>query len=244
MGTPAAGSHPFWTEWIGRHCRFQVIWSPAQCAHRVVQARKLQMIAVIFEVTPRPGEDDRYLEIAASLRPDLDASGGLVYLERFRSQSRPRTLLSHQIWSDEASLTRWRTQSRHHQAQRAGRDRVFEDYRLRVAAVVAARNEAATPDPIVISTPYNDPDLQPERHMLVVRSKGGPIHLPAGEIWASVYADDSFASVADVAGLAAGIELLAGVAARPCVSAAHLCLVSRDYGMFDRHEAPQYFPKS
>jgi len=201
------------------------------------------MIALFFEVTPKPGEDESYLRIAAALRPDLDASGGLDYLERFRSQARPRTLLSHQIWRDEASLTRWRIQSRHHQAQCAGRDRVFADYRLRVAAVVASRNDAGGIDRSVIAAPYNDPALQPERYVLVVRSRETPVSLPGGELWTSVYAQNSFACVADVAGLEAGLDLLGDVEAHACVSAAHLCLVSRDYGMFDRREAPQYFPE-
>lgn len=200
------------------------------------------MIALFFEVTPRAGEDDRYLEIAAALRPDLEANGGVDYLERFRSRTRPRTLLSHQLWRDEASLTRWRTQHRHRQAQLAGRDRVFEDYRLRVAEVVAAREGTGVIREMTVFPPRQAPEPQAERHMLVVRARGEAIVLPDGEIWASVYAADSFASVADVSGLAAGVDLLADVSGHPCVSAAHLCLVSRDYGMFDRREAPQYFP--
>ncbi len=203
------------------------------------------MIALFFEVTPKPGQQDRYLEIAASLRPDLETSGGVVFLDRFRSLSRPATLLSHQIWADDASLTRWRANGCHYRAQVAGRQLVFQDYRLRVAAVTTFRDADARVTDVDIGRPYNDPARQPERWMLVVRSSGAPFAALAGaEIWQSVYDTASFAAVADAPSRAAGRDALAAAAEDSCVSAAHLVLVSRDYGMFDRREAPQYFPSS
>jgi len=203
------------------------------------------MIALFFEVTPKPGQQDRYLEIAASLRPELETSGGVAFLDRFRSLSRPATLLSHQIWADEASLTRWRANGCHYRAQVAGRQVVFQDYRLRVAAVSAFRDADARVTELAIGRPYNDPTRQPERWMLVVRSRGMPFAaLARAENWQSVYDTGSFAAVADVPGRAAGRDALAMAAKDACVSAAHLVLVSRDYGMFDRREAPQYFPSS
>ena len=78
------------------------------------------MLALFFEVTPKPGENSRYLEIAASLKPELEASGGVEFLDRFRSLTRPRVMLSHQLWQDEASLARWRANGRHHGAQTFG----------------------------------------------------------------------------------------------------------------------------
>ena len=200
------------------------------------------MIALFFEVTPRPGEDNRYLEIAGSLRPELDSSGGIAFLDRFRSLARPRTMLSHQLWADEASLARWRANTRHYGAQSAGRNTVFEDYRLRVGAVVAelAAERRVTETPIGI--PYNDPARQPDRYVVVARSAERPFAGPGGEAWQSVYTAASFAWFGPVAGKSAGLALLATAAADACVSAAQLCLLSRDYGMFDRSEAPQYFP--
>jgi hypothetical protein len=40
------------------------------------------MIALFFEVTPKPGQEDRYLDIAGSLRSELDSSGGVLFLDR------------------------------------------------------------------------------------------------------------------------------------------------------------------
>ena len=94
------------------------------------------MIAVIFEVTPHPQERGRYLEIAASLRPQLERIDGFVSVERFQSLADPDKLLSLSIWRDEAAVQRWREVGEHRAAQQAGRESVFDDYRLRVAGVL------------------------------------------------------------------------------------------------------------
>jgi heme-degrading monooxygenase HmoA len=94
------------------------------------------MLAVIFEVVPRPGHLDAYLDIAASLRPQLERIDGFISVERFRSLSQPDKLLSLSFWRDEAAVATWRNLEAHRRAQRAGRAEVFADYRLRIASVV------------------------------------------------------------------------------------------------------------
>ncbi len=54
----------------------------------------------------------------------------------FFSYVQPGKLLSLSFWRDEEAVRRWRTLEDHRQVQRAGRERIFADYRLRVAAVV------------------------------------------------------------------------------------------------------------
>lgn len=94
------------------------------------------MIAVIFEVEPHEGAAPRYLDIAASLLPDLQAMDGFVSVERFESLARPGRYLSLSFWRDEAAVRAWRCQAHHRAAQQAGRSAVFAGYRLRVAAVL------------------------------------------------------------------------------------------------------------
>jgi heme-degrading monooxygenase HmoA len=201
------------------------------------------MIALFFEVTPKVGEENRYLEIVGSLRPALEANGGVLFLDRYKSHARLRTILSHQIWADEASLVRWRSNRQHHGAQTAGRDAVFEDYRLRVGPVIAEGGEGGGVVPQLEGLAYNDPLLQPERFVIVVRSHTRPVAASsAGEIYESLYRDNEFAWVGPVDGRSEGYDALRSVAADECVVAAQLCLVSRDYGLEDRREAPQYFP--
>lgn len=94
------------------------------------------MIAVIFEVVPRRGRMEPYLEIAATLLPELERTPGFISVERFQSLKQPGKLLSLSFWEDEAAVLRWRQTLAHRAAQKAGRDGLFADYRLRVAAVL------------------------------------------------------------------------------------------------------------
>jgi heme-degrading monooxygenase HmoA len=105
------------------------------------------MIAVIFEVWPRPERRDQYLAIAAELRAQLERIDGFISVERFESLSEPGKLLSLSFFRDEAAVSAWRTTVEHRAAQAAGRGGIFADYRLRVAAVLrdygmSARAEA------------------------------------------------------------------------------------------------------
>lgn len=94
------------------------------------------MIAVIFEVWPAEGRKDDYLEIAASLRDELQRIDGFISVERFQSITDPGKLLSLSFWHDEEAVARWRNQVHHRESQAKGRAGIFADYRLRVAAVL------------------------------------------------------------------------------------------------------------
>jgi len=94
------------------------------------------MIAVIFEVWPADGRKQNYLDIAASLRPELERIDGFISIERFQSLVDDSKLLSLSFWRDEAAVQAWRNVEHHRQAQKAGREGVLRDYRLRVAAVL------------------------------------------------------------------------------------------------------------
>ncbi len=94
------------------------------------------MIAVIFEVNPRPGAAPRYFELAAALKTSLESMDGFISVERFESLTLPGRYLSLSFWRDEAAVRKWRCHETHRQAQQEGRAEVLADYRLRVATVV------------------------------------------------------------------------------------------------------------
>jgi heme-degrading monooxygenase HmoA len=94
------------------------------------------MIAVIFEVWPAKGEMERYLDLAAALRADLEQIDGFISVERFESLSTPGKLLSLSIFRDEAAVATWRNRPGHRATQAKGRSGVFANYRLRVAQVL------------------------------------------------------------------------------------------------------------
>jgi heme-degrading monooxygenase HmoA len=94
------------------------------------------MIAVIFEVEPKPEGRQRYLDLAAGLRPLLEQADGFISIERFQSLNDPNRILSLSFWRDEAAIEGWRNLKAHRAAQGEGRGNLFADYRLRIAGVI------------------------------------------------------------------------------------------------------------
>jgi heme-degrading monooxygenase HmoA len=94
------------------------------------------MHAVIFEVWPKEEGRQEYLEIAAALRPRLEAIDGFVSIERFESLSEKGKILSLSFWRDDAAIAEWRRVEAHRMAQAKGRGELFRNYRLRIAAVI------------------------------------------------------------------------------------------------------------
>lgn len=93
------------------------------------------MLAVIFEFEPHPERKQDYLDLAAELNPEVQQIDGFLGIERFESITRPGRYVSLSFWRDEDAIAEWRNVERHRQAQRAGRESIFTDYRLRVAEV-------------------------------------------------------------------------------------------------------------
>jgi heme-degrading monooxygenase HmoA len=94
------------------------------------------MYAVIFEVHPKGERVDEYLDIAATLRPELEKIDGFISIERFKSLTDESKVLSLSIWRDEAAIAAWRNFALHREAQAKGRAGIFFDYRIRVAEVL------------------------------------------------------------------------------------------------------------
>jgi heme-degrading monooxygenase HmoA len=94
------------------------------------------MIAVIFELEPKTAEQDDYFALAAALKPIVENIDGFISIERYQSLVNPQKYLSLSFWRDEAAVQAWRNVFEHREAQRQGRTRIFQNYRLRVASVL------------------------------------------------------------------------------------------------------------
>lgn len=94
------------------------------------------MIAVIFESWPHDGRTNEYLDVAASLRQELNTIEGFISIERFESLTEPGKILSLSFWRDEKAIEDWRRIESHREAQSRGRAGIFKDYRLRIAGVI------------------------------------------------------------------------------------------------------------
>jgi heme-degrading monooxygenase HmoA len=203
------------------------------------------MIGLFFEVQTKPGHRDQYLDLAASLKPELEAIGGCLFIDRFKSLTREDLLLSYQIWQDEAALTAWRAHAFHHEVQTIGRESVFSDYRIRVAQVIhEARPGQAVWQP-ERRTPYNDPAQRQPTYILAAESKSATLAVDTGwrrDTFASVYRDGYFAHLIDLPDQQSGVEFGPRLFADPTTEYFRVFDVMRDYGMYERTEAPQYYP--
>jgi len=186
------------------------------------------MHVLLFEVLPKPGHERHYFERAAALRPIVERNPGLLFLERFKSLSRPGLILSYQLWQDEDALAAWRRDSDHKGAQQAGRAVHFADYRIRIATVLPEARE-----------PHGgfSGAGQSAAHVVIVSSSKEP-YRQAGEAFSSVTRADAYLAVIEATDEADGRRALDQAVAQGIVEEARLAAVSRDYGMHRREQAP------
>lgn len=93
------------------------------------------MIAVLFEADVAAGKQDRYLQLAAELKPQLAEIEGFIAIERFQSLSTEGKILSLSWWRDEEAVLAWKGNVLHQTAQAEGRRSIFSFYRIRIAQV-------------------------------------------------------------------------------------------------------------
>jgi heme-degrading monooxygenase HmoA len=203
------------------------------------------MISQFFEVQIKEGQINRYLDLAASLKPSLEAMGGCLFIDRFRSLNRRNLLLSYQIWQDEGSMIAWRIDPKHHTVQEAGREKVFDDYRIRIAQVLhEERPERPAWHPDRLS-PYNDPRRRPPTFVVASESRNRELSVETPwkrDVFESVYRPGIFAHLVDVPSSDAGVAFGRKLFADSTTEYFRVFEVMRDYGIFNRGEAPQYYP--
>jgi heme-degrading monooxygenase HmoA len=195
----------------------------------------MKMLALFFEVMPKPGHEDDYFRHVGMLKPVLEKHTGMVWLDRFKSLSRDNLILSHQLWEDEAAIVRWREDERHKGSQTAGRYKHFQDYRIRIAELFA-RVEQGRPVEKFVPGPDADGGFVVAGH-----SEGKPLQ-GFSESFASVNVDGAFVGLNEAADEADARERLAGMAADPAMTWGFAARMVRDYGMYQRDQAPQDYP--
>ena len=220
------------------------------------------MFSAMLEVNPIPEQFDAYLGMAKMLRPELEKIDGFIDNNRYAGLTRTGWLLSLSSWRDEKALVRWRTASRHHKVMQAARDRVFADYRLRIGQVVT---DTHVPDGHVLLEQRLDVTeigqgkavtlLEAKRvpswlrHVGpqgVARSLGLDTQAPGLVAW-DVF--DALLSPGEIIVAATWRDQDAAQAferesAQPSDVRLRHIRVIREYGMFDRREAPQYFEEA
>jgi heme-degrading monooxygenase HmoA len=214
------------------------------------------MFAVIFEVQPKQERFDEYLELAKGLKPKLEAIDGFIDNERFKSLGDPRRLVSLSTWRDEKAVIRWRTQGEHHGVQEKGRFEVFEDYHLRVGEIFADSQAPTTKQQRfdeteigaakVVSLTEVEPNQKGDvsgdslGEQLGLGRHGAPI---ARETFESIYIPGKLLLLTSWR----DTKVAEAFAPKPPAGAKSLrhrsVRIIRDYGMFERREAPQFYPE-
>lgn len=214
------------------------------------------MFAVIFVVQPRKERWEDYLTLAKELKPKLEAIDGYIANERFKGLSDDGKLLSLSIWRDEKAVIRWRTHGGHHAVQQKGRGEVFEDYHLRVGEMVADSDQPAG---IGDQRRFDETEVGAGKAVTITEFAPADGKVTTTEALAAelglehdakgLVARDAFASIytpGKLALLASWREAEAASRWRPKASHAIRAFrhrqvrVIRDYGMFERREAPQF----
>ena len=218
------------------------------------------MFIVIFEVQPKKGLTQDYLDLAKQLKPKLEAIDGFIDNERFASQRAEGRVLSLSTWRDEKSVVRWRTHGEHHGVQEKGRFQVFENYRIRVGEITfddvppkglsvreqrfdATEIGEAKSCTITEVSPRGDAGQGLDRGSLAKRLDPGAEGLVDHELYESIYNPGKLAI------LASWRDDRVAAAWKPAPfdgagAVRHRRVrVIRDYGMFERREAPQYYPE-
>ena len=218
------------------------------------------MFSVLFEVHPKSDQWDAYLGNAKMLRPELEQVDGFVDNIRYRSLTREGWILSLSGWRDEKSVVRWRTKMRHHEVQEKGRREILLDYHLRVGQITKDtripegyelheqrldETEVGEGTTVILINAKRPPewvkDTKPED---VAKWLGLAPNAPGLIAW------DVFDAVLTPGDIILFISWRDHAAAEAFESKVSLqegkrlrrVRVVRDYGMFDRREAPQYYP--
>ena len=218
------------------------------------------MFSVIFEVHPKPEQWDTYLGHAKMLRPELEKVDGFVDNIRYKSLTREGWLLSLSGWRDEKAVVRWRTATGHHMVQEKGRSEILLDYHLRVGQLTHDTRVPA--GQAIAEQRLDETEIGAGTTATFIDAKwpaGLSEQAPPSEIAARLGLDahavglvgwDVYDAVLTPGDLilmtvwktAADAGAFGKSVALPEGGRLRHVRVIRDYGMFDRREAPQYYP--
>lgn len=218
------------------------------------------MFSVIFEVQPKPEQWDAYLGNAKLLRPELEQIDGFVDNIRYKSLTRDGWILSLSGWRDEKSVVRWRTAAGHHMVQEKGRSKILLDYHLRVGQLT--RDTQVPPGQVIKEQRLDETEIGEGTTISFVDAKrpatlgrgASPLEIAVylgldanarsligWDVYDAVFTPGDLILVM-VWKTKADADAFETTDAVPEGGRLRHVRIVRDYGMFDRREAPQYYP--
>lgn len=219
------------------------------------------MFSVLFDIHAQPDQRQAHAALQASMVRELAQVPGFVESILYKSLVRDGWLLSLSTWRDEKSVVRWRTNKRHHEAQVFGRAELLEDYRFRVCEVThdtrvpagfELREQRLDVSEIGAGTAITLIDASQTLEWIATKN-AEEIALYLGfdpysygdcvswDVCQAEFSPEELILLCSWKDQASAIEY-AKSAMTPDDSRVRAARVVRDYSMFDRREAPQYFP--
>ena len=195
-------------------------------------------IGLFFEVAPNPGHLNHYFSYVEKLKPELEKHDGLIWLNRYRAQLDNYSLLSHQLWDSEKSLENWRQNKQHRLAQKAGIKKHFKDYRIRIGQRLACWQADLVTDANFDSTSKSDALLVSIQSRAVISNTAFNKYASLDGAYHGLSASDQFITLVTPNDLSSVLALTSSISPGS-IDKIELFLISRDYSMTNRIQAPR-----
>mgnify|MGYP001066284483 FL=1 len=195
-------------------------------------------VGLFFEVVPNSGHLHHYFSYVEKLKPELEKHKGLIWLNRYEAQLDDYSLLSHQLWDSEKSLENWRQNKQHRLAQKAGIKKHFKDYRIRIGQRLACWQADLVTETNFELTSKSDTLLVSMQSRTVISNTAFNKHAVLDGAYSGLSASDQFITLVTPNDLPS-VKALTSLISTDSIDKIELFLISRDYSMTNRIQAPR-----
>jgi heme-degrading monooxygenase HmoA len=195
-------------------------------------------VGLFFEVVPNSGHLHHYFSYVEKLKPELEKHKGLIWLNRYEAQLDDYSLLSHQLWDSEKSLENWRQNKQHRLAQKAGIKKHFKDYRIRIGQRLACWQADLVTEINFELTSKSDALLVSIQSRTVISNTAFNKHAVLDGAYSGLSASDQFITLVTPNDLPS-VKALTSSISTDSIDKIELFLISRDYSMTNRIQAPR-----
>ena len=200
-----------------------------------METEEQSIYGLFFEAQPKPGKRQAYFDHVDNLKPVLSEHKGLLWLHRYQSIDVPELILSHQYWASAAALVAWRRNQEHRYAQLQGMREIFADYRIRVGPRIWSWNGEDYEKELPRNLNFQQKCILTLRELNdnTVALNDESVNITGR--YTSLTSKDQELIIFTCNSLSEGLLPKIVKSGARC---ADLFLLNRDYGLFNRSEAP------
>jgi len=194
-------------------------------------------VGLFFELVPNSGHLHHYFSYVEKLKPELEKHKGLIWLNRYEAQLDDYSLLSHQLWDSKKSLENWRQNKQHRLAQKAGIKKHFKDYRIRIGQRLACWEANLVTKTNFELTSKSDALLVSIQSRTVISNTAFNKYAVLDGAYNGLSASDQFITLVTPNDFPS-VKALTSLISTDSIDKIELFLISRDYSMTNRIQAP------